>query len=163
MFSNAKGGVSARSPGSWARHETPGVRSCVAATTDNMDRGRCARPSSTGTSPTCANGCRRQARAFPRSFLGAEFERLTNAGCAPIEMLTMRQRQIVELIRSEGLGNDAIAERTRTKLEYDPNPQAENLPGFPRHQRISTARQAECDSIAPCLRYYSSPFGLSSP
>ena len=57
------------------------------------------------------------ASAYPRSFIAVAFGRLTTAGRTPIEMLTQRQRQIVELIRSEGLGNDAIAER----LDLSPN------------------------------------------
>ncbi|MHB8148184.1 MAG: helix-turn-helix transcriptional regulator [Vulcanimicrobiaceae bacterium] len=49
--------------------------------------------------------------AYPRSFIAAEYERLSTAGRSPIEALTNRQREIVSLIRDEGLSNERIALR----------------------------------------------------
>ncbi len=49
--------------------------------------------------------------AYPRSFIAAEYERLSTTGRSAIETLTNRQREIVSLIRDEGLGNDGIAQR----------------------------------------------------
>ncbi len=52
-----------------------------------------------------------ESAAYPRSFIAAEHERLSTIGRSTIETLTNRQREIVLLIRNEGLSNDGIARR----------------------------------------------------
>jgi DNA-binding CsgD family transcriptional regulator len=62
---------------------------------------------------TWLNAVEGVALAYPRSFIAAEHERLSTIGRTPFEVLTKRQREVVELIRNEGLDNDTIAARLR--------------------------------------------------
>ena len=50
--------------------------------------------------------------AYPRSFIAAEYDRIQSVE-TPFAKLTGRQREIVELIKDEGLSNDGIAVRLR--------------------------------------------------
>jgi len=52
------------------------------------------------------------ARDYPRSFLAAEVERSRAVGRSPMELLTARQREIVELIK-RGLKNSEVARELR--------------------------------------------------